>query len=115
MASPPAPGTPVAESGDYPDTTGAATEAAKDTDRVEVTIEGFAFAPAMLEIPAGTTIVFTNRDSAPHTVTDSAKPSLFDSGNLAMGDSFEFTFDTPGTYEYFCRIHPTMVATIVVT
>lgn len=92
-----------------------ATESTADTDRVEVIIDQFAFAPAMLEIPVGTTVVFTNRDPFVHTATETEFPYLFDSGNLNTGDSFEFTFDTPGTYEYFCLLHPTMLGTIVVS
>jgi plastocyanin len=84
-------------------------------DRVEVEIVDFAFAPQQLEIPVGTTVVFTNSDSAPHTATESGDTPLFDSGSLGTGESFEFTFDAPGTYEYICLIHPSMRGTIVVS
>lgn len=82
---------------------------------VEVEISGFAFAPQQLEISVGTTVVFTNLDSAPHTATETGDTPLFDSGSLGTGESYEFTFDEPGTYEYICLIHPAMQGTIVVS
>jgi len=77
-----------------------------------ITIEGFAFGPADITVPAGTTVTWTNNDSAPHTVT--ADDGSFGSENLATGDTFSFTFGTPGTYTYHCNIHPSMTATITV-
>lgn len=119
-ASAPPAATPLPEDV-YTDPSPAETQPAEDAatevteDRVEVEIIDFAFAPQQLEIPVGTTVVFTNSDSAPHTTTETSDTPLFDSGNLATGESFEFTFDSPGTYEYICLIHPTMQGTIVVT
>jgi len=78
-----------------------------------VDIKGFAFSPASLEVAAGTTVTWTNSDSATHTVT--ADDGSFDSGDLANGATFSFTFDTAGTFTYHCNIHPNMTATIVVT
>lgn len=77
-----------------------------------IDIQGFAFNPPQLEISAGTTVTWTNNDSATHTVT--ADDGSFDSGNLDTGATFSQTFDTPGTYTYHCNIHPSMTATIVV-
>jgi plastocyanin len=77
-----------------------------------VQIIDFAFEPATLEVPAGTTVVWTNAGSAPHTVTSDA--DAFDSGRLDPGGTFSMTFDTPGTYHYHCEFHPGMQATIVV-
>lgn len=93
-------------------------EEAADTDEATaggeeaIAIEGFAFGPAELTVPAGTTVTWTNNDGAPHTVT--ADDGSFGSENLATGDTFSFTFDTPGTYTYHCEIHPSMTATITV-
>lgn len=100
-----------------PTATPAATDVATGVaaDRVEVVITEFAFAPQQLDISAGTTVVFTNRDPYPHTVTESDYPYLFDSKNLDTGESYEFTFDSPGVYEYVCLLHPTMRGTIVVS
>ena len=77
-----------------------------------ITIAGFAFSGAT-EVAVGTTVTVVNEDGSDHTWT--ADDGTFSSGNLAPGDSFEFTFDEPGTYTYACRIHPTMVGTITVT
>jgi plastocyanin len=77
-----------------------------------VVIDNFSFAPAVLTIPAGTTVTWTNRDDIPHTVTESAQH--FKSTALDTDDSFSHTFDEPGTYEYFCSLHPKMTGRIVV-
>jgi plastocyanin len=80
-----------------------------------VSIDNFAFSPATLRIPAGTRIVWTNRDDIPHTVTSAMPPRLFHSGPLDTDDSFGFTFATPGTVTYFCALHPHMQGTVIVT
>jgi plastocyanin len=77
-----------------------------------VTIQNFAFNPGSLTVKAGTTVTFTNQDSVPHTVTSDT--GAFDSGTLAPGKSFTFTFQTPGSYSYHCSIHASMAhATII--
>ena len=83
-----------------------------DQVQVEITIADFAFAGDQ-EVPVGGRVVVTNDDGAAHTWT--AVDGSFDSGTLASGESFEFTFDEPGTYEYRCDIHPSMIGTITVT
>src|SRR5829696_1777671 len=82
-------------------------------DGAAVTIVDFAFQPASLEVPAGTTVTWTNSGAAPHTVT--ADDGAFDSDRLAPGATFSQTFDTAGTFTYHCEIHPQMTGTIVVT
>jgi plastocyanin len=77
-----------------------------------VTISDFSFTPADLTVPAGATVTWTNDDDFAHTVTSS--DGLFDSGELAGGQTFEFTFTEPGTYPYVCNIHPNMTATVTV-
>lgn len=82
-----------------------------------VTIEDFAFAPEELTVEVGTTVVWTNEDAVPHTVTAGSpgdEADTFDSGNMAEGETFSYTFDEPGTFAYFCTIHPSMTATVVV-
>lgn len=79
-----------------------------------VTIDNFAFGPAAITVAAGTKVTWTNRDDEPHTVVSADQPRPFKSGALDTGDSFSFTFDKPGTYRYFCSIHPHMTGTIVV-
>lgn len=77
-----------------------------------VKIDNFTFEPQKLTIKAGTTVTWKNEDDIPHTVT--ATTRSFHSKALDTDDSFSFTFATPGTYEYFCSLHPHMTATIVV-
>jgi plastocyanin len=79
---------------------------------VEVDIDQFAFAPQHITVKAGTTVTWTNEDDVPHTVASNSK--LFKSKALDTKDKFSFTFATPGTYEYFCSLHPHMTAAIVV-
>ena len=89
-----------------------ATPAAAAANRV--VIDDFRFGPAALTVPVGTTVTWTNDDSEPHAVTSEADPKLLKSPPLDTGDSFAFTFDRPGTYRYFCSIHPHMQGTIIV-
>ncbi len=90
-------------------TAAGAAPAAAITD---VAIQNFAFAPKTLTAPVGTTVRWTNKDSAPHTATSGK--GAFESGNLAQGQSFSFKFTQAGTYDYVCKIHPNMTATIIV-
>jgi len=78
----------------------------------EVSTAGRAFNPAVLEVAVGDTVTWINDDDTEHTV--SATEGAFDSGELAVGSSFSFTFETPGEFPYRCLIHPEMQATIVV-
>jgi plastocyanin len=85
------------------------------TEANAVNINSFAFSPKELTVPVGTTVTWTNRDEEPHTVvTPGGGPAAFKSGALDGGDQFSFTFTKPGTYRYFCSIHPFMTATVVV-
>ena len=72
-----------------------------------------AYAPNPVTITSGTTVVWTNNDSIAHTST-SETPGVFDSGTIAAGGKFSFTFQNKGTVAYHCTIHPGMVGTIVV-
>jgi len=78
-----------------------------------VSIDNFTFTPASLTVKAGTTVTWTNRDDIPHGI-GSADNSFKRSNALDTDDAFSFTFTTPGTYKYFCYIHPHMVGTVVV-
>ena len=78
-----------------------------------VAIEDFTFKPGTLQVKAGTTVTFTNKDKFAHTAT--AKDKSFDSGNLDEGATFEHTFDAAGTFEYLCAIHNSMTGTITVS
>ncbi|WP_347403322.1 cupredoxin family copper-binding protein [Pandoraea sp. LA3] len=79
-----------------------------------VHIDNFTFSPATLTVKAGATVTWTNRDDEPHTVTSAAMPRVFASGALDTDGTYAFTFDKPGTYPYFCAIHPHMTGVIVV-
>ena len=82
-------------------------------DGVQVEITGFAYNPGTITIQAGESVTWTNMDAAPHTVTAQDRDAL-QSGTLNQGDTFTQTFDTPGTYEYFCEFHPNMMGVVVV-
>ncbi|WP_067922395.1 MULTISPECIES: multicopper oxidase domain-containing protein [Alicyclobacillus] len=85
---------------------------------ITVAITNMAYNPKTIHITAGTTITWRNDDSVAHTVTSGAheqKDGLFDSGNLATGQTFSYTFHKPGTYHYFCAYHPGMTGTVVVS
>lgn len=73
----------------------------------------YSFSPAKLTIKVGTTVIWKDVSSAPHTVT-SDDGTTFDSGTVSVGSSFRFTFKTAGSFSYHCNIHPYMKATVVV-
>jgi plastocyanin len=82
-----------------------------------VTIQDFAFDPASIEVDAGTTVSWTNEDGVTHTVTsgaDSASDGTFDE-TADSGSGVEIDFSDPGTYPYFCSIHPSMTGEVVVS
>src|SRR5450631_2091525 len=77
----------------------------------EVTIDNFMFTPATLTVKVGTPITWTNHDDIPHTVVSDDK--TFKSRALDTDEKFTFTPTKPGTYSYFCSIHPKMVGKVV--
>jgi plastocyanin len=77
-----------------------------------ITIDNFSFAPMQIEIAAGTQVTWINKDDVPHTVV--SVDHKFKSRALDTDESFSFTFQDPGTYEYFCSVHPKMTGKIVV-
>jgi amicyanin len=81
-------------------------------DATEVKIDNFSFGPAELKVQVGATVTWTNHDDIPHTAVSSDK--IFKSKVLDTDEKFSFTFSKPGTYEYFCSIHPKMTGKIVV-
>jgi plastocyanin len=78
-----------------------------------VFIDNFFFAPLDLTVKAGTTVTWTNRDDIPHGIA-SSNNAFKKSAALDTDESYSFTFATPGTYQYFCYLHPKMVGSIVV-
>lgn len=82
------------------------------TITADVKIDNFSFGPAAITVKAGTTVTWTNRDDIPHTVVSDDK--LFKSKVLDTDEKFSYTFGKPGTYPYFCSIHPKMTGRVVV-
>jgi plastocyanin len=82
------------------------------SEEMTVKIDNFTFSPQRLTVKAGTTITWVNSDDIPHTVVSTTKQ--FKSAALDTGDRFTFTFTTPGSYDYFCSLHPHMTGTVVV-
>ncbi len=79
---------------------------------IQVAISNYAFAPARVTVHPGDTVVWTNHDAVPHTV--SALDGGFASGALAPGASFRRRFTRVGAVRYRCAIHPEMQGTVVV-
>jgi plastocyanin len=80
----------------------------------KVTIDNFTFSPAEIDVTAGSRVTWTNNDDIPHTVTDADNPRTAKSPPLDTGESYSRVFDRPGTYKYFCSLHPHMQGTVVV-
>lgn len=107
------------------DTSASGPAAAADGGSAEVTIESFTFMPEEVEVAAGTEVTWTNEDDFAHTATSGTPDETTDRFDGVMGElgemngkgeTFSFTFEEPGTYEYFCRFHPQqMRATVTVT
>ena len=81
-------------------------------EEVKVTIDNFSFTPQDITVKAGTTVTWVNQDDVPHTVVSNEKK--FKSKALDTDDKFSFTFNDPGTYEYYCSVHPKMTAKVTV-
>jgi plastocyanin len=78
----------------------------------DVKVDNFSFGPATLTVAVGTTVTWTNRDDTPHTVVST--DSVFKSKVLDTDEKFSYTFAKPGTFPYFCSIHPKMTGKVVV-
>jgi plastocyanin len=106
-------------------TSGASTESAQQAtpsaaegadaaaESLAVEIKDFAFNPPEITVPVGGSVTWTNDDPAPHTATGLDREAL-QSGTIAQGESFTQTFDTAGTFDYFCEFHANMKGSIVV-
>ena len=120
----------LAGCGDDDDTAGAADDTTSTTEAPDpsaaedgddtgstVSIADFTFDPGTVEVPAGTTVTWTNDDGVGHTVTagtPDAPEDAFDE-RLDPGGEGEVSFDEPGTFTYFCAIHPSMTGEVVVS
>ena len=89
-----------------------AASAQSKPNLMEVSIDNFSFGPTELTVMAGDTVTWTNRDDIPHTVVSTDK--VFKSKVLDTDEKFSFTFDTPGTYRFYCMIHTFMELTVTV-
>jgi len=78
----------------------------------QVMVENFSFQPGTLTVKAGTTVTWVNHDDEPHTVNENNK--TFKSGTLDTDAKFSYKFTSPGTYSYFCSLHPRMTGQIIV-
>ncbi len=97
---------PTATTAETTTSTTAAAEAALTINIVNFAYQGHS------QAAVGDTINVVNADNVTHTWT--ASDGAFHSGNLSPGDSFMFTFDEAGTFDYFCQIHPSMAGSITV-
>ena len=77
-----------------------------------VNIANMSFTPDPYTVKAGTMVTWINKDGVPHTVT--ADDKSFDSGSIAAGGKFTYTFTTAGSFTYHCNFHPGMTATLTV-
>jgi plastocyanin len=84
-----------------------------DAGGQQVVVDNFSFAPAMTAVPAGSTITWTNRDDVPHNIVSTEQK--FKSPVLDTDERFSHTFEAPGTYKYYCSIHPKMTGQVVVS
>ena len=88
------------------------SEAAAPATDAQVKIDNFSFAPATITVAAGTSVKWVNHDDIPHNVVSDDKS--FKSKVLDTDEEFTYTFSKPGTYSYFCSIHPKMTGKVVV-
>jgi plastocyanin len=87
---------------------------AVESATVAVAIKNFGFDPKVVNVKKGTKVVWTNSDSASHTVTADVGSSI-NSGPIGLGQSFIITLNEAGVIKYHCNFHPGMVGTVVVT
>lgn len=78
----------------------------------DVVVANFSFSPATASVSVGTTVTWTNHDDVPHTIVSTEQ--RFKSPVLDTDGRFSQQFDTPGTYGYFCSLHPKMTGRVVV-
>jgi len=86
------------------------TPVTKPAETKTVTIQNFSFNPTTLTIKKGDTVIWVNNDSYDHQI----KSSIFNSSKLSKGQSFSYTFNSAGTFDYLCTIHPSMTGKIIV-
>ena len=93
---------------------GSTPQAAEKASAGAIKIGNFAFEPSTLAVPSGTVLSWVNDDDAPHTVIGTDPDSPIKSLPLDTGDRYSITLTKPGTYRYFCSLHPHMTGTVIV-
>jgi len=91
----------------------AAGEQRGSSDKYQIKIDNFSFAPETLTVPAGATVTWVNQDDVPHNIVSSEGKTL-KSPVMDTDEKFSYTFTKPGTYPYYCGIHPKMTAKVIV-
>jgi plastocyanin len=91
---------------------GSAANAAEEKPAAEIKIDNFSFSPNAVTVPVGSTVRWTNHDDVPHNVVNDDKS--IKSKTMDTDENFSYTFTKPGTYTYYCSIHPKMTGKIVV-
>ena len=89
------------------------------TVTVEIVNEGTTpdaalFRPGTVNVQPRTTVIWKNTDASTHTVTSTVPAGVFDSGVMGPREEFEFMFETEGTFDYYCKVHPIMLGKVVV-
>jgi plastocyanin len=79
---------------------------------IEIKVDNFTFSPAVVTVPENSTVTWTNKDDVPHVIAST--DGVFRSKGLDTDDHYSFQFTKPGTYTYYCSIHPKMTGKIVV-
>ena len=79
-----------------------------------IAIGNFTFSPANIEVPVGTKLTWSNEDDVPHTIVSTDGGPVMKSPPLDTDQKYSAVFDKPGTYRYFCSLHPHMTGTVVV-
>lgn len=89
------------------------TDTTVTSNSANILISGMKFGTTTLRVKTGTTVTWTNNDQMTHTVT--ADDGSFTSGDLNYRDTYSYTFNTVGTYNYHCKYHSNMIASVVVS
>lgn len=102
----------AASLGAFPASRGVAQAARAAAAAPVVRIDNFTFSPAEITIATGTTLTWENADDSPHKIVATGK--AFRSQAMDTDESYSFTFTAPGTYDYFCSLHPHMQGKVIV-
>jgi len=92
----------------------AAPQSAENAHAAKIVMSNFTFEPSTLTVPPGTVLTWLNDDDAPHTVIGTDAESPIKSRPLDTGDRYSVTLTKPGTYRYFCSLHPHMTGMVIV-